>query len=80
MHLQSPLLLSLELDRIDRNLLCWMKTDLFVIWSEDDPEKSIRCSVVGLLLIRFPQRRKICPSFIRRYHAKFSQLAWCEGL
>ncbi|OJA13547.1 hypothetical protein AZE42_07324 [Rhizopogon vesiculosus] len=51
LHLQSPWLLRLELDRakmIDRKLTMAyvagriaesFKTDLFVIWSEDDTEK-----------------------------------------
>ncbi|CAL1696999.1 unnamed protein product [Somion occarium] len=60
MHLQSPWLLRLELDRakmIDRKLeMSYVagriaesfKTDLFVIWSEDNSEKLIiRCRVLG---------------------------------
>jgi DNA-directed RNA polymerase II subunit RPB1 len=60
MHLQSPWLLRLELDRakmIDRKLTMHyvagriqesFKTDLFVIWSEDNSEKLIiRCRVYG---------------------------------
>ncbi|KAK7696052.1 DNA-directed RNA polymerase II subunit rpb1 [Cerrena zonata] len=60
MHLQSPWLLRLELDRakmIDRKLeMAYVagriaesfKTDLFVIWSEDNAEKLvIRCRVLG---------------------------------
>ncbi|KAI0791691.1 beta and beta-prime subunits of DNA dependent RNA-polymerase [Abortiporus biennis] len=60
MHLQSPWLLRLELDRakmIDRKLTMSyvagriaesFKTDLFVIWSEDNSEKLIiRCRVLG---------------------------------
>ncbi|KIP04024.1 hypothetical protein PHLGIDRAFT_76648 [Phlebiopsis gigantea 11061_1 CR5-6] len=60
MHLQSPWLLRLELDRskmIDRKLTMAyvagriaesFKTDLFVIWSEDNSEKLIiRCRVLG---------------------------------
>ena len=60
MHLQSPWLLRLELDRakmIDRKLTMHyvagriaesFKTDLFVIWSEDNSEKLIiRCRVLG---------------------------------
>ncbi|TFK38673.1 hypothetical protein BDQ12DRAFT_683152 [Crucibulum laeve] len=49
LHLQSPWLLRLELDRakmIDRKLTMHysFKTDLFVIWSEDNSEKLvIRC-------------------------------------
>ncbi|KAI0075928.1 beta and beta-prime subunits of DNA dependent RNA-polymerase [Panus rudis PR-1116 ss-1] len=59
-HLQSPWLLRLELDRakmIDRKLdMTYVagriaesfKTDLFVIWSEDNSEKLvIRCRVLG---------------------------------
>ena len=60
LHLQSPWLLRLELDRskmLDRKLTmsyvagriaeCF-KTDLFVIWSEDNAEKLIiRCRVLG---------------------------------
>ncbi|THH07234.1 hypothetical protein EW146_g9383 [Bondarzewia mesenterica] len=60
LHLQSPWLLRLELDRakmIDRKLTMEyvagriaesFKTDLFVIWSEDNSEKLvIRCRVLG---------------------------------
>lgn len=60
LHLQSPWLLRLELDRakmIDRKLTMHyvasriaesFKTDLFVIWSEDNSEKLvIRCRVLG---------------------------------
>ena len=60
LHLQSPWLLRLELDRakmIDRKLTMHyvanriaesFKTDLFVIWSEDNSEKLIvRCRVIG---------------------------------
>ncbi|EPS95144.1 hypothetical protein FOMPIDRAFT_152872 [Fomitopsis schrenkii] len=60
LHLQSPWLLRLELDRakmIDRKLeMSYVagriaesfKTDLFVIWSEDNSEKLIiRCRVLG---------------------------------
>jgi DNA-directed RNA polymerase II subunit RPB1 len=60
LHLQSPWLLRLELDRakmIDRKLTMSyvagriaesFKTDLFVIWSEDNAEKLIiRCRVLG---------------------------------
>lgn len=60
LHLQSPWLLRLELDRakmIDRKLTMpyvagriaeSFKTDLFVIWSEDNSEKLIiRCRVLG---------------------------------
>jgi DNA-directed RNA polymerase II subunit RPB1 len=60
MHLQSPWLLRLELDRakmLDRKLSMQyvagriaesFKTDLFVIWSEDNSEKLIiRCRVLG---------------------------------
>lgn len=60
LHLQSPWLLRLELDRakmIDRKLTMQyvagriaesFKTDLFVIWSEDNSEKLvIRCRVLG---------------------------------
>ncbi|KAI0063081.1 beta and beta-prime subunits of DNA dependent RNA-polymerase [Artomyces pyxidatus] len=60
LHLQSPWLLRLELDRakmIDRKLSMEFvagriaesfKTDLFVIWSEDNSEKLvIRCRVLG---------------------------------
>jgi DNA-directed RNA polymerase II subunit RPB1 len=60
LHLQSPWLLRLELDRakmIDRKLSMQyvagriaesFKTDLFVIWSEDNSEKLvIRCRVLG---------------------------------
>ncbi|KAK0506634.1 DNA-directed RNA polymerase II, subunit 1 [Armillaria luteobubalina] len=60
LHTQSPWLLRLELDRaklIDRNLpMSYVagrikesfKTDLFVIWSEDNSEKLIiRCRVIG---------------------------------
>lgn len=60
MHLQSPWLLRLELDRakmIDRQLTMpyvagqiaeSFKTDLFVIWSEDNSDKLIiRCRVLG---------------------------------
>jgi DNA-directed RNA polymerase II subunit RPB1 len=60
LHLQSPWLLRLELDRakmIDRKLdMSYVagriaesfKTDLFVIWSEDNSEKLIiRCRVMG---------------------------------
>ncbi|KAH9907090.1 uncharacterized protein B0H18DRAFT_1193799, partial [Fomitopsis serialis] len=60
LHLQSPWLLHLELDRakmIDRKLTMSyvagriaesFKTDLFVIWSEDNSEKLIiRCRVLG---------------------------------
>ncbi|KAF9007912.1 beta and beta-prime subunits of DNA dependent RNA-polymerase [Cyathus striatus] len=60
LHLQSPWLLRLELDRakmIDRTLTMnyvasriaeSFKTDLFVIWSEDNSEKLvIRCRVLG---------------------------------
>lgn len=60
LHLQSPWLLRLELDRakmIDRKLTMAyvagriaesFKTDLFVIWSEDNSEKLIiRCRVLG---------------------------------
>ncbi|KAI0311763.1 beta and beta-prime subunits of DNA dependent RNA-polymerase [Amylostereum chailletii] len=60
LHLQSPWLLRLELDRakmIDRKLNMEFvagkiaenfKTDLFVIWSEDNSEKLvIRCRVLG---------------------------------
>ncbi|KAF9261934.1 beta and beta-prime subunits of DNA dependent RNA-polymerase [Marasmius fiardii PR-910] len=60
LHLQSPWLLRLELDRakmIDRKLNMnyvasriaeSFKTDLFVIWSEDNSEKLvIRCRVLG---------------------------------
>jgi DNA-directed RNA polymerase II subunit RPB1 len=60
LHLQSPWLLRLELDRakmIDRKLSMHyvagqiaesFKTDLFVIWSEDNLEKLIiRCRVLG---------------------------------
>jgi DNA-directed RNA polymerase II subunit RPB1 len=60
MHLQSPWLLRLELDRakmIDRKLTMHyvagriqesFKTDVFVIWSEDNSEKLIiRCRVYG---------------------------------
>uniref|UniRef100_A0A8H7YB65 DNA-directed RNA polymerase subunit n=2 Tax=Psilocybe TaxID=71950 RepID=A0A8H7YB65_PSICU len=60
LHLQSPWLLRLELDRakmIDRKLDMHyvagriaesFKTDLFVIWSEDNSEKLvIRCRVLG---------------------------------
>lgn len=59
-HLQSPWLLRLELDRakmLDRKLTMnyvagriaeSFKTDLFVIWSEDNAEKLvIRCRVLG---------------------------------
>ena len=69
LHLQSPLLPRLGLDRaemIDRNLRCWMKTYLFVIWSEDDSEKSIiRSQVFGspglLVLIRFEDLGRYVP-------------------
>ena len=60
LHLQSPWLLRLELDRakmIDRKLTMAyvagriaesFKTDLFIIWSEDNSEKLIiRCRVLG---------------------------------
>ena len=60
LHLQSPWLLRLELDRakmIDRKLSMHyvasriaesFKTDLFVIWSEDNSDKLvIRCRVLG---------------------------------
>jgi DNA-directed RNA polymerase II subunit RPB1 len=60
LHLQSPWLLRLELDRakmIDRKLTMpyvagriagSFKTDIFVIWSEDNSEKLvIRCHVLG---------------------------------
>ncbi|KAH8822372.1 beta and beta-prime subunits of DNA dependent RNA-polymerase [Flagelloscypha sp. PMI_526] len=60
MHLQSPWLLRLELDRakmIDRKLTMSyvagriaesFKTDLFVIWSEDNADKLVvRCRVLG---------------------------------
>ncbi|KAK7468334.1 DNA-directed RNA polymerase II core subunit rpo21 [Stygiomarasmius scandens] len=60
LHLQSPWLLRLELDRakmLDRKLTMSyvasriaesFKTDLFVIWSEDNSEKLvIRCRVLG---------------------------------
>ncbi|KAG6899798.1 DNA-directed RNA polymerase II subunit rpb1 [Termitomyces sp. T159_Od127] len=60
LHLQSPWLLRLEMDRakmIDRKLTMQyvatriaesFKTDLFVIWSEDNSEKLIiRCRVIG---------------------------------
>lgn len=60
LHLQSPWLLRLELDRakmLDRKLEMHyvagriaesFKTDLFVIWSEDNAEKLIiRCRVLG---------------------------------
>ncbi|EKM83352.1 hypothetical protein AGABI1DRAFT_65857 [Agaricus bisporus var. burnettii JB137-S8] len=60
LHLQSPWLLRLEMDRakmIDRKLMMQyvanrigdsFKTDLFVIWSEDNSEKLIiRCRVLG---------------------------------
>lgn len=60
LHLQSPWLLRLELDRakmIDRKLTMQyvagriaesFKTDLFVIWSEDNSDKLIiRCRVIG---------------------------------
>ncbi|KZT09014.1 beta and beta-prime subunits of DNA dependent RNA-polymerase [Laetiporus sulphureus 93-53] len=60
LHLQSPWLLRLELDRakmIDRKMTMSyvagriaesFKTDLFVIWSEDNSEKLIiRCRVLG---------------------------------
>ncbi|KAH9949477.1 beta and beta-prime subunits of DNA dependent RNA-polymerase [Amylocystis lapponica] len=60
LHLQSPWLLRLELDRakmIDRKLTMAyvagriaesFKTDLFVIWSEDNSQKLIiRCRVLG---------------------------------
>lgn len=60
LHLQSPWLLRLELDRakmIDRKLTMHyvasriaesFKTDLFVIWSEDNSDKLIiRCRVLG---------------------------------
>ncbi|KAJ7596384.1 DNA-directed RNA polymerase II, subunit 1 [Mycena floridula] len=60
MHLQSPWLLRLELDRakmLDRKLEMQyvagrisesFKTDLFVIWSEDNSDKLIvRCRVLG---------------------------------
>lgn len=60
LHLQSPWLLRLELDRakmIDRKLTMHyvagritesFKTDLFVIWSEDNSGKFIiRCRVLG---------------------------------
>ncbi|KAE9397231.1 beta and beta-prime subunits of DNA dependent RNA-polymerase [Gymnopus androsaceus JB14] len=60
LHLQSPWLLRLELDRakmLDRGLTMAyvasriaesFKTDLFVIWSEDNAEKLvIRCRVLG---------------------------------
>ena len=60
LHLMSPWLLRLELDRakmIDRKLTMTyvanriaqsFKTDLFVIWSEDNSEKLvIRCRVLG---------------------------------
>ncbi|KAG6916931.1 DNA-directed RNA polymerase II subunit rpb1 [Tephrocybe rancida] len=60
LHLQSPWLLRLELDRakmIDRKLTMHyvatriaesFKSDLFVIWSEDNSEKLIiRCRVLG---------------------------------
>ena len=60
LHLQSPWLLRLELDRakmIDRKLSMQyvagriaesFKTDLFVIWSEDNSDKLvIRCRVLG---------------------------------
>ncbi|KII94419.1 hypothetical protein PLICRDRAFT_36689 [Plicaturopsis crispa FD-325 SS-3] len=60
LHLQSPWLLRLELDRakmIDRKLTTpyvagriaeSFKTDLFVIWSEDNSDKLIiRCRVLG---------------------------------
>jgi len=60
LHLQSPWLLRLELDRakmLDRKLQMnyvagkiaeSFKTDLFVIWSEDNAEKLIiRCRVLG---------------------------------
>ncbi|KAJ2977437.1 hypothetical protein NUW54_g11420 [Trametes sanguinea] len=60
LHLMSPWLLRLELDRakmIDRKLTMHyvasriaesFKTDLFVIWSEDNAEKLvIRCRVLG---------------------------------
>ncbi|KIK66076.1 hypothetical protein GYMLUDRAFT_38551 [Collybiopsis luxurians FD-317 M1] len=60
LHLQSPWLLRLELDRakmIDRKLTMAyvagriaesFKSDLFVIWSEDNAEKLvIRCRVLG---------------------------------
>lgn len=60
MHLQSPWLLRLELDRakmIDRKLTMSFvagriaesfKSDLFVIWSEDNADKLvIRCRVLG---------------------------------
>ena len=60
LHLQSPWLLRLELDRakmIDRQLTMQyvagriaesFKTDLFVIWSEDNSDKLIiRCRVLG---------------------------------
>ncbi|ETW87772.1 hypothetical protein HETIRDRAFT_424453 [Heterobasidion irregulare TC 32-1] len=60
LHLQSPWLLRLELDRakmIDRKLTMEFvagriaesfKTDLFVIWSEDNSEKLvIRCRILG---------------------------------
>ena len=60
LHLQSPWLLRLELDRakmIDRKLTTHyvagriaesFKTDLFIIWSEDNSEKLIiRCRVLG---------------------------------
>ncbi|KAH8797803.1 RNA polymerase Rpb1, domain 7-domain-containing protein [Flagelloscypha sp. PMI_526] len=60
MHLQSPWLLRLELDRaktIDRKLTMSyvagciaesFKTDLFIIWSEDNADKLVvRCRVLG---------------------------------
>ncbi|KAL0945704.1 hypothetical protein HGRIS_014853 [Hohenbuehelia grisea] len=60
LHLQSPWLLRLELDRakmIDRQLTMAyvagriaesFKTDLFVIWSEDNADKLvIRCRILG---------------------------------
>ena len=60
LHLQSPWLLRLELDRakmIDRKLTTHyvagriaesFKTDLFIIWSENNPEKLIiHCRVLG---------------------------------
>ena len=60
--------LRLGLDRaemIDRKR-CWMKTYLFVIWSEDDTEKSIiRSQVFGspglLVLIRYEDLGRYVP-------------------
>ena len=90
LHLQSPWLLRLELDRakmIDRKLSMQyvasriaesFKTDLFVIWSEDNSERLvIRCRVLGS---PDRHRRGRFLTTVGEHHAQFCQPSCVKGI